>query len=158
MWGRGCNQWTRYGEILPLWPNFQSLGQFFEGLFTICENFGPTLAKLWKPLGKFSLSECWKNLAIWSHWCNKNVPMVGWSFGRTTSCETKKPQKEIFHSLLENDISKNHFFVSIWNRLFKVSRGERRKNGRMVEVGFHELGLWKNVQQVLKYFKYLRNG
>ena len=46
---------TRFGEILSFLQNLQSLGQFFEGLFTICENFGPT--------GKF--------LCLWAsfHWC-----------------------------------------------------------------------------------------
>ena len=35
---------TRLGEFSPLWQNLQSLGQFFEGLFIIWQNFGPTLA------------------------------------------------------------------------------------------------------------------
>ena len=35
---------TRFGEISPLWQNLQSLWQFFEALFTIWQNFEPTLA------------------------------------------------------------------------------------------------------------------
>ena len=51
-------------SVDQIWRNFAIMAKFskswanFEGLFTIWENFGPTLAKLCKPLGKFSLSEC----------------------------------------------------------------------------------------------------
>ena len=37
---------TRFGEILPLWHNFKSLGQIFEGLFSIWQSFNLTLAKM----------------------------------------------------------------------------------------------------------------
>ena len=47
---------SRFGEISPLWRNFLSLWQFFEGLFYIQQNCKPTLAnaigqKLIKPSG-----------------------------------------------------------------------------------------------------------
>ena len=29
---------TRFGDILPLWYNFKSLGQFWSGLFSVCQN------------------------------------------------------------------------------------------------------------------------
>ena len=35
---------TGFGEISPLCQNLQSLGQFFQCLFTIWQNFEPTLA------------------------------------------------------------------------------------------------------------------
>ena len=44
---------TRFGEISPFWQNLQSLGQFFEGLFTIWENLGPTLANFVCHFGSF---------------------------------------------------------------------------------------------------------
>ena len=37
---------TRFGEILPLWQNFDSLLQCFVGLFIIWHNFDPTLNKI----------------------------------------------------------------------------------------------------------------
>ena len=37
---------TRFGEILPLWYNFKSLEQIFEGLFDICQKYKLTLAKM----------------------------------------------------------------------------------------------------------------
>ena len=42
--GVRCASVTRFGEILPFCQNLQSLGQLFEGLFTIWKNLGPTLA------------------------------------------------------------------------------------------------------------------
>ena len=35
---------TRFGEILPLWQNFESLWLLFEGLFCIGQNFEPNWA------------------------------------------------------------------------------------------------------------------
>ena len=37
---------TRFGEILPLWHNFKSIGQIFEGLFSIWQNVDHTVAKM----------------------------------------------------------------------------------------------------------------
>ena len=37
---------TRFGKISPLWHNFKSLGQFFEGLISIWKKFNLTLAKM----------------------------------------------------------------------------------------------------------------
>ena len=37
---------TRFGEILPLWHNFKSIGQIFEGLFSIWQIIILTLAKM----------------------------------------------------------------------------------------------------------------
>ena len=37
---------TRFGEIPPLWQNLKTLRQFFEGLFSVGQNFKPTLANL----------------------------------------------------------------------------------------------------------------
>ena len=34
---------TRFGKILPLWQNFKILWQYFAGLFSIRQNFEPTL-------------------------------------------------------------------------------------------------------------------
>ena len=35
---------TCFGEISPLWQKFKGLWQFVKGLFSIWENFEPTLA------------------------------------------------------------------------------------------------------------------
>ena len=37
---------TGLSEILPLWHNFKSLGQSFEGLFSIWKKFDPTVARM----------------------------------------------------------------------------------------------------------------
>ena len=42
---RNCSV-TRFGEIVPLWHNFKSLGQFRLGLFSIWQNVYLTLAKM----------------------------------------------------------------------------------------------------------------
>ena len=39
---------TRFGEILPLWHNFQKSWAHFVGLFSIWQNFDPTEAKVFK--------------------------------------------------------------------------------------------------------------
>ena len=36
---------TRFGKISALWHNFKSLGQIFEGLFSIWQNYILSLAK-----------------------------------------------------------------------------------------------------------------
>ena len=40
---RPASSVTRMGEILPLWQNFKTLWQSFEGLFSIWQTFEPTL-------------------------------------------------------------------------------------------------------------------
>ena len=40
----GCLSVTRFGEISPLGPTLKNLWQIFEGLFSVCPNFEPTLA------------------------------------------------------------------------------------------------------------------
>ena len=52
---------TRFGEILPLWHNFKSIGQIFEALYSI----GQILILL---VQGFYWCRCTNNLAIWSHW------------------------------------------------------------------------------------------
>ena len=37
---------TRFGEISPFWHNLKSLGQIFDGLFSIWQNFDHTVAKM----------------------------------------------------------------------------------------------------------------
>ena len=46
---------TRFGEILPLWHNFKSIGQIFEGLFSIWQIIISNFGKNVMLLGKFSL-------------------------------------------------------------------------------------------------------
>ena len=43
---------TRFGEIVPIWYNFKSLGQKFEGLFSIWQNVDPTEAQCFT-IGQF---------------------------------------------------------------------------------------------------------
>ena len=61
---------TRFGEILPLCKNLQSVGQFFKGLFTIWQNFDHTLANFVCHWANFHWC-IWRNVennpAIWSH-------------------------------------------------------------------------------------------
>ena len=47
---------TRFGNFLPLWPNFKSLGQIFEGYFSILQNVNLTLAKMLYYLASFYFS------------------------------------------------------------------------------------------------------
>ena len=49
------NRVTRIGEISPLWQNIQSLGQIFEGLIIIWQNFEPIYSKFCILLGQLSL-------------------------------------------------------------------------------------------------------
>ena len=44
---------TTFGDFSPLWQNIQSLGQVFQGLFTIWQNFGPTLVNFVCPWANF---------------------------------------------------------------------------------------------------------
>ena len=44
MTGRPPNSVTRFGEILLLGQTFKNLLQTFEGLFSVWQNFEPTLA------------------------------------------------------------------------------------------------------------------
>ena len=41
-----ANSVTRFGKISPLWHNFKSLGEIFQGLFSIWQNFDPTVGKM----------------------------------------------------------------------------------------------------------------
>ena len=61
---------TRFLEISPLWHNFKSLGQCFETLFSIWQNFNHTLAKMlcyWTFFFLVDVQIFLTNLAIWSH-------------------------------------------------------------------------------------------
>ena len=49
---------TRFGEIPPLWQNFNTLRQFFEGLVSVVQKFEPTLANLLYYLPNFHCSKC----------------------------------------------------------------------------------------------------
>ena len=61
---------TKFGEISPLWHNLQSLGQFLDGLFTIWQNFEPTLASFiyfWANFHRCKWPNVENDIAIWSH-------------------------------------------------------------------------------------------
>ena len=49
---------TRFGEIPPLWQNFNTLRQFIEGLVSVVQKFEPTLANLLYYLPNFHCSKC----------------------------------------------------------------------------------------------------
>ena len=43
---------TRFGEISPFWHNLKSLGQIFEGLFSIWQNIDPCVVKMSYTIGQ----------------------------------------------------------------------------------------------------------
>ena len=45
----------------PLWHNFKTLSQYFEGLVSVGQNFEPTLANIWYYLANFHCSK-WPNI------------------------------------------------------------------------------------------------
>ena len=55
---------TKFGEISPLWHNLLSLGQNVEGLFSIWQNFDPTVFKNVLLLGNFSFLQMAKYIKI----------------------------------------------------------------------------------------------
>ena len=57
---------TIFGEISPLWHNFKSLEQIFEGLFCIWQDFYPTLAKS-HALGQVFIAADGQILKLFSH-------------------------------------------------------------------------------------------
>ena len=64
-----CPYWlrsvTRFATISPLWHEFKSLVQMFEGLFSIWQNFDPTYcSKNVLLLGKFSLLQMAQNSKV----------------------------------------------------------------------------------------------
>ena len=52
---------TRFGEIPPLWQNFKTLGQFFECLVSVGQNFETTLAHILFSLANFHCCK-WPNI------------------------------------------------------------------------------------------------
>ena len=55
--GMSGKQVTRFGEILPLWQIFSSLGQLFKALFSVLQNFEPSSAIFYALWAFFC---CWK--------------------------------------------------------------------------------------------------
>ena len=51
---------ARFGKISPFWHNLKSLGQNFEGLFDIWQNFDPTVAKMFYHWASFGCCG-WQN-------------------------------------------------------------------------------------------------
>ena len=59
-----CDQiWRNFATL----QNLQSLGRIFEGLFTIWQNFKPTLANFGHIVSDIDGQMMKNNLAIWSH-------------------------------------------------------------------------------------------
>ena len=61
---------TIFGEISPLWQKNLTLTQFFEGIFSIWQNFEPTWAKIYAIRQSLFVGNWQKGkhtLAIWSH-------------------------------------------------------------------------------------------
>ena len=57
---------TRFGKIMPLWVNFKSLWQYFEGLFRIWNFFDHTVAFVFNYWASFHCCRLPNN--FWSHW------------------------------------------------------------------------------------------
>ena len=67
---------TRFGEISPLWQKFKTFWLSLEGLFSIWQNFKPTLANIsskWQAFIVVNHQKLKNNLSIWSPWFRSDL-------------------------------------------------------------------------------------
>ena len=119
---------TRFGEISPLWQNFNYLWKSFEGSFSNWQIFN-LFWELFLLLGKCSMlqmAKCWaNNLAIWSHWslhvqivtawdwncfrAGRNESIKKWILGHDERQKSLKNERRLFaewHNITFRQISK----------------------------------------------------